>query len=166
MTAPEQSAAEHAATAKRAVDGIRHNIGFALAEKNIPHEPTWTLLVPQALDNIDAALDALTALAERAEEAEARVRELEADPDRPTVVYAGDELEAAESSLEDARELLAMRDKEYILAMDRAEAAEKERDELWAEAEATEIRALALEAEVARLEAVIREALDIARGVA
>ena len=38
---------------------VRDAIGFALAEKNIPHEPQWTLLAPQNLDNIDAALSSI-----------------------------------------------------------------------------------------------------------
>jgi hypothetical protein len=63
VTAP----AELEATVRKATDGIRHNVGFALAEKNIPREPTWTLLVPQALDNIEAALSELVALANQAE---------------------------------------------------------------------------------------------------
>jgi hypothetical protein len=70
-----------------------------------------------ALDALLALLDAKETAAHgwaqecrRAEarlaEAERRVRELEADPSRPTVVYAGDELEACEEKLAAAEEQL------------------------------------------------------------
>lgn len=48
---------ERLAQARANVKRVQDNVGFALAEKNIPHAPTWTLLTPQALDNILDALD-------------------------------------------------------------------------------------------------------------
>lgn len=47
------------ATVRRMTGLIRDAVGFALAEKNIPHEPTWTLLVPQHLDDIEASASRL-----------------------------------------------------------------------------------------------------------
>jgi hypothetical protein len=48
----------------------------------------------------EEGLAALAALAAGLQERDQRIRELEADPDRPNVTYAGDELEAAEAELE------------------------------------------------------------------
>jgi len=49
------------ATLRQMTRLVRDAVGFALAEKNIPREPTWTLLVPQHLDDIDASADRVEA---------------------------------------------------------------------------------------------------------
>lgn len=41
------------------VNLLRSDIGHALAEKNIPHSPTWTQLAPGSLDAIDEAVKRL-----------------------------------------------------------------------------------------------------------
>jgi hypothetical protein len=53
-----------------------------------------------ALRSEDDPLPALDALAGELKERDQRIHELEVDPDRPNVIYAGDELEAAEDELE------------------------------------------------------------------
>lgn len=46
-------------TIRHELNLVRNAIGFALAEKNIPHEPQWTTLVPGSLDRIETALKRL-----------------------------------------------------------------------------------------------------------
>jgi hypothetical protein len=116
-------------TIREATNLIRDAVGFALAEKNIPRAPTWTELVPAHLDAIAAALT-----------------ELEADRDR------------LDKALTQETERAIKAEGACFTAMQRANAAEADRDREKEIVAKLDLEHAALVADRDRLAALVDEA--------